>query len=326
MEGILASMEARWRTVAITAMAPIAWGANYPVTHHLLPADRPLLGAAARALPAALLLVAVTRTRPQGAWWWRSAVLGTLNVGAFFVLIYVASQRLPSGIAATLMAMSPAALMLLAWPMLGDRPTRRPLLGAVAGVAGVALLVLDGGGGIDPVGVGASVAAILMSSVGFVLGKRWGPPVPPLTFAAWQLTTGSVLLVPVALLVEGAPPSPDLPMAMGLLFGTVVATALAYGAWFHGLDRLPAGTVGLIGLLNPVTGAAVGIGVAGESFGSLQVAGALLVLGGIAAGVARRAPSSGPDLPTLVVIQVDEPEPAPGVRVELVTAGSAAAR
>lgn len=281
--------------MAITALAPIAWGANYPVTHHLLPPDRPLLGAAARALPAALLLLAVTRTRPRGSWWWRSAVLGTLNVGVFFVLIYVASQRLPSGIAATLMAMSPAALMLLAWPMLGDRPTRRPLLGAVAGVVGVALLVLDGGGGVDAVGVGASLAAMLMSSVGFVLGKRWHPPVPPLTFAAWQLAAGSLMLVPVAVLVEGGPPTPDGPMLLGLLFATLVATALAYGAWFHGLERLPAGTVGLVGLLNPVTGAVLAVGVAGETFGPVQVLGALLVLGGIAAGVVRpgRTPWSG---------------------------------
>ena len=300
--------------MAITALAPIAWGANYPVTHHLLPPDRPLLGAAARALPAALLLLAVTRTRPRGSWWWRSAVLGTLNVGVFFVLIYVASQRLPSGIAATLMAMSPAALMLLAWPMLGDRPTRRPLLGAVAGVVGVALLVLDGGGGVDAVGVGASLAAMLMSSVGFVLGKRWRPPVPPLTFAAWQLAAGSLMLVPVAVLVEGGPPTPDAPMLLGLLFATVVATALAYGAWFHGLERLPAGTVGLVGLLNPVTGAVLAVGVAGETFGPVQVLGALLVLGGIAAGVVRRTPQrtaarrgrrwSGPVLPSTDAVLV----------------------
>lgn len=284
--------------MAITAIGPIAWGANYPVTHNLLPADRPLFGSAVRALPAALILLALTRTRPRGSWWWRSAVLGTLTVGAFFVLIYVASQRLPSGVAATLMALSPAALMLLAWPMLGDRPGRRPLLGAVAGVVGVALLVLDGGGGVDLVGVAASFAAMLMSSVGFVLGKRWQPPVPPRTFAAWQLAAGSVLLVPVALVVEGvAPPPIDGGALLGYAFATIVAAAIANVCWFHGLERLPAGTVGLIGLLNPIAGAAIGILVVGESFGVLQAVGAALVLGGIAFGVVARGAAPPPAPP-----------------------------
>lgn len=290
--------------MAITAIGPIAWGANYPVTHNLLPADRPLFGSAMRALPAALILVALTRTRPRGSWWWRSAVLGTLTVGAFFVLIYVASQRLPSGLAATLMALSPAALMLLAWPMLGDRPGRRPLLGAAAGVVGVALLVLDDGGGVDLLGVAASFAAMVMSSVGFILGKRWKPPVPPRTFAAWQLVAGSALLVPVAIAVEGVEPPPiDGGALAGYAFATVIATAVANVAWFYGLERLPAGTVGLIGLFNPIAGAAIGILVVGETFGPLQAVGAALVLGGIALGVVARRVPPPPPAPTADLLE-----------------------
>jgi len=84
--------------LAVTAVAPIAWGANYVVTRQLLPVDAPLWGSAFRALPAGLLLLAVARSLPRGVWWWRSAVLGTLNVGAFFLLVYVAAQLLPSSV------------------------------------------------------------------------------------------------------------------------------------------------------------------------------------------------------------------------------------
>ena len=109
-------MEANTRWVALTAVAPVAWGTNYFVTHEFLPADRPLYGAALRALPAGLILLALCRQRPRGAWWRRSAVLGLLNVSVFFVLVYVASQLLPTSIASTVMAVSPLTMMLIAWP------------------------------------------------------------------------------------------------------------------------------------------------------------------------------------------------------------------
>lgn len=64
----------------------------------------------------------------------------------------------------------------------------------------------------------------------------------------------------------------------------LVATALAFAAWFAGLRRLPAGTVGLIGLLNPVTGVLLGTVVAGEVLTGRQLCGLALVLGGVALG------------------------------------------
>jgi len=67
----------------------------------------------------------------------------------------------------------------------------------------------------------------------------------------------------------------------------VVATALAFVCWFTGLRHLPAGTVGLIGLLNPVTGVLLGVAVGGESLAPAQVLGILLVL--VAIGITSGA-------------------------------------
>ena len=69
--------------VLTTALAPMAWGTTYLVTTELLPAGRPLLAGCLRALPAGVALAAFTRTRPTGAWWWKAAVLGVLNIGGF---------------------------------------------------------------------------------------------------------------------------------------------------------------------------------------------------------------------------------------------------
>lgn len=64
----MASMEATFRWVAVTAIAPVVWGTTYFVTHQFLPADYPLYGAAIRALPAGLLLLLVYRKLPHGSW------------------------------------------------------------------------------------------------------------------------------------------------------------------------------------------------------------------------------------------------------------------
>jgi probable blue pigment (indigoidine) exporter len=274
----MSSMEVTTRWTLVTALAPIAWGTNYYVTRELLPADAALWGAAIRALPAGLLLLLVGRSLPRGSWWWRSAVLGALNVGAFFALIYVAAQLLPTSIASTIMAASPVALMLMAWALVAERPRLVPLAGAFVGIAGVAVMLLGGGGTVEPRGVAASVSAMVMSSAGYVLAKRWSGGVDLLASTSWQLVAGGLLLLVPAVVVEGAPPALDLGAALGFVYVSVVCTAVAFAAWFGGLRRLPASTVGLVGLLNPVTGVLLGIGVAGEALTWRQVLGMALVL------------------------------------------------
>jgi probable blue pigment (indigoidine) exporter len=280
-------MEASWRWSLTTAIAPVAWGSTYFVTHEFLPAGYPLYGGAIRALPAGLLLLALRRQAPSGAWWWRAVVLGVLNVAAFFALLYVAAQLLPSSLAATITAASPVMMMLVAWALLGQRPRLLMVGAAVLGAAGVVLMVLTGTTHVDPIGVAASATAMLLSAVGFVLSTRWGRDVDIMASTSWQLIAGGVLLLPVAVAVEGAPPS--LHAASLLAFGylAVVATALAFSAWFAGLRHLHAGTVGVIGLLNPVTGVVLGVVFAAEVLSTRQIIGIAMVLVGVLAGQLR---------------------------------------
>lgn len=284
-------MEARW--TAVTALAPIAWGATYVVTRQLLPADSPLWGSAIRALPAGLLLVVLARRLPRGSWWWRSVVLGTINIAAFFLLVYVAAQALPSSVAASIMALAPLALSGFAWWLLEQRPTVRTVVGAASGIAGVLLLIDGARGDLSAPGVMASASALTLSAFGSVLATRWADGTPVLATTAWQLVAGGTILTVAAAVVEGSPPTVDLTTVAAYAFTSVVATALAFVCWFAGLQRIRAGVVGVIGLLNPVAGVALGVLVAHERLVPAQLAGIVLTLVGILVATRQSVRPSG---------------------------------
>jgi probable blue pigment (indigoidine) exporter len=278
----------------LTAIAPALWGTTYLVTTELLPADRPLLAGTLRALPAGLLLVAVARALPRGAWWWRAAVLGTLNIGLFFALLFVAAYRLPGGVAAVLGALGPFVVAGLAFGLLGQRPAARVLAGGAAGLAGVALLVLRSSAALDPIGLAAAAGGMVSMSLGTVLGRRWGVPdgfaerrTALLALTGWQLAAGGLLLAPAALLVEGPPPALGWANAAGFAYLSLVGTAGAYYLWFGGVTTLPPAQVTLLGLLSPVVAAALGWLVLDQSLSAGQFAGAALVLAAVLAGVTQ---------------------------------------
>ncbi|UUX59904.1 EamA family transporter [Glutamicibacter halophytocola] len=276
--------------LALTAIAPVAWGSTYYVTREYLPGDAALWGGVFRALPAGLILLLICRRLPRGSWWWKSLVLGTLNIGAFFALVYAVAQLLPSSIAATTMAVSAGVLMLLAWPLLGERPKRWPLIGAALGFLGVAIMVFDGQSQISMLGILLSLTAMGISSLGFILAKKWSSGQPIVDTTAWQLVAGGLLLLPFAWLIQGPPPALDRQAVLGFGYLSVVATAIAFLAWFSGLRHLPSGTVGLLGLLNPVAGVILGTLLAAESLGIQSLGGMALVLSGVLLGLlANRA-------------------------------------
>jgi probable blue pigment (indigoidine) exporter len=278
------STGARRALVLTTALAPAAWGTTYLVTTELLPPDRPLLAGVLRALPAGLALAAVTRQRPVGAWWGRALVLGTLNIGGFFALLFVAAYRLPGGVAATLGAVQPLIAAGLAAVLLHERLRSQVVVAGLVGVVGVGLLVLRAGAQLDGVGIAAGFAGATSMASGVVLTKRWGRPVPLLTFTTWQLVAGGLVLLPVALVAEGAPPALSATNVAGYLWLGTVGTGLAYALWFRGIERLPVGQVSLLGLVSPIVATIAGWLVVGQHLAAPQLLGMVLVLGAMALG------------------------------------------
>ncbi|GAA5203547.1 EamA family transporter [Streptomyces thinghirensis] len=290
----------RSTVIALTALAPVSWGTTYAVTTEFLPADRPLFTGLMRALPAGLLLLAIARVLPRGAWWWKAAALGALNIGAFFPLLFLSAYRLPGGMAAAVGSVGPLIVVGLSALLLGQRPTARSVLTGVAAAFGVSLVVLKAAGALDAVGVLAALAATASMSAGIVLTKRWGRPdgVGPLALTGWQLTAGGLLIAPLALLTEGAPPALDGPAVGGYLYLALANTAVAYWLWFRGIGRLTAPQATFLGPLSPLTAAVVGWAALGQALTPVQLAGMALAFGATAAGqLAPRAKGAAPATP-----------------------------
>lgn len=269
--------------LVLTALAPVVWGTTYIVTSELLPPDRPLLSGVLRALPAGLLVIGLTRTLPKGHWWWRAALLGTLNIGGFFALLFLAAYRLPGGVAATLGSVQPLLVAGLAFLVLGERTTAWKLGWSLVGILGIALMVLKGTLVLDPVGIAAGLGGAAAMASGVVLGKRWGRPVPLMTFTGWQLTAGGLLLAPLAWWLEGRPPVIDATALLGYAWLALPGTLVAYALWFRGVERLPATSLSFLPLLSPTVSTLVGWGVLGEALTPPQLIGFLLVLAAIVA-------------------------------------------
>lgn len=267
--------------LVITAMAPAVWGTTYIVTTEVLPGGFPLMVAMLRALPAGLLLLLIARRLPPLDWVAKVFILGALNIAIFLSLLFVAAYRLPGGLAATLIAVQPLIVLVLARTVLGTAIQRVGIAAALAGLVGVGLLVLGPDATPDPIGIAAALGCALSMATGTVLARRWQPPVSPLTFTAWQLTAGGVLLLPVALVVEPGFPTPSALNLAGLLWLGVIGGAVAYFLWFRGIARLGPATVTAFTFLSPLSAVILGWVILGQALTPTQGVGAAIVLASV---------------------------------------------
>ncbi|WP_026613565.1 EamA family transporter [Ensifer aridi] len=279
--------------IVLTAIAPAIWGSTYLVTTEFLPPGYPLTVAMLRALPAGLLLLVVVRQMPKGTWWLRSFALGALNFSFFWAMLFVSAYRLPGGVAATVGAVQPLIVIMLSRIILGSPIRALSIVAGIVGMAGVALLVLTPKASLDPVGVAAGLAGAVSMAFGTVLSRHWAPPVSALTFTAWQLTAGGLLLVPVALLLEPSLPPLTAANLMGFGYLGLIGAAFTYVLWLRGLSRLEPSQVSPLGFLSPVTAILLGWGVLDQQLTAVQLLGIAVVFASVwmsqQAQVARRA-------------------------------------
>lgn len=265
----------------LTAAAPAIWGSTYIVTTELLPPDRPFTAALIRALPAGLLLLLFTRRMPARRDWWRLLVLGALNIGIFQALLFVAAYRLPGGLAAVLGAIQPLLVMVLAWIADGRSPVPATLWSALAGMLGMAVLLLSPQTVFEPVGIAAALLGAACMAAGVWLTRRWQLDLPLLPLTGWQLVIGGLMLAPAAWLAD-APLPPLGPVEWGAYaYLSLAGALLAYVLWFRGVARLPTVAVSSLGLLSPLTAVVLGWALLSQSITGTALLGLVTVLASV---------------------------------------------
>lgn len=242
---------------------------------------------------ACILLVALRalglRLPREGRVWGAFLVMGLLNNVVPFTLIVWGQTQIASGVAAILNASTPVFAVIFAHFLTTDEQmTGQRLGGVMLGLGGVTLMV--GGSAVEAMG-GEVVAklAVLGAAVSYALAGIFGRRlramgVAPMASATGQLVMSSLILIPLALLVDRPW---TLSMPGGAVFGALAgiaafSTALAYVIYFRLLATAGATNLLLVTLLVPVTAILLGVAFLGEVLTPRHLVGMALIAAGLA--------------------------------------------
>ena len=248
-----------------------------------------------RALPAGLAVLALAvwrrRPHPRGRRQWLAVCgIGLSSSALGFGAMLLAGGRIAPGLATVIASVQPLLAALLGLAVLGERVDRWAAVGMVLALGGIAVAALaaPGQAGFAGSSLAGSVFVFVGAAgiaIGNVLVKRFAAELDPLSTTGWQLVIGATVLFAVAfVLAPGAPitASRSLVVATAALSG---ATAIGFVVWFVLLRRAPLVTVNVLNFVTPIFGLAIGVAWFDEQLGSLELAGIMLVVAGVALAV-----------------------------------------
>lgn len=281
------------------ALCVLIWGSTWYVLTFQVGAVPVELSVAYRfALAAALLIGALALAGVRLRFGWRQhgrmAAQGVLNIGLSYTLVYLAAQHLPSG----LLAVSHANIVfmnVLFGALFFAQPVRpRVVVGAVVGLAGMALIFLPDLAGIERsdgllLGLACALAATVASSLGqLVAGANLRAGIPVLPGTGFAMAYGA-LAVLLAALARGHAlafePTPA--YLVSLVYLAVFGSVVAFACYYTLLGRIGADRAGYVTVLFPVVALAISTALEGYQWTPSALAGAVLVLTGNVVALAR---------------------------------------
>ncbi|MGD0429914.1 MAG: DMT family transporter [Acetobacteraceae bacterium] len=284
----------RTEGLCLVLFAACSWGAAWPQTKFLLGelppfSMRTFCGVCGCLFAVAVALVRQEQLYPPRTQWGRLFLFSMLNYGVYIVLSTEAQVYLPASEAIVLTYTLPIWASLLAWPLLGERPSWRQFVALVLAIGGVALLVgvssadgRDGSRWGQVVGVAMGLGAAVLFGLGTVLAKQAPLALPPATSVAWQVGLGTAVLAVLALFE-----TPDwtrvTPAGWACIaYIATIPMTVAYLGWFRALRLVPASLAATAVLVSPMVGVLGSTLVLGESLGPRQYVALGMTLAGVA--------------------------------------------
>ena len=282
-------------TWALLIALSILWGGSFFFVGVALDALPPFTIVALRvglaALALNLVVVAVGLRMPTDLRTWAAFfAMGLVNNAVPFSLIVWGQTHIASGLASILNATTPLFTVVVAHVLTSDeKMSRGGVAGVLVGVAGVVVMIgpeMLGGLGTNVVAQIAVLGASLAYALAGVFGRRFGRMgVAPLLTATGQVTASTLLLIPVALVVDRpwtlAAPGAEIWAAVVAL--ALLSTALAYVLYFRILASAGATNLLLVTFLIPVSAIVLGASLLGEQLEPKHFAGMALIGLGLAA-------------------------------------------
>jgi drug/metabolite transporter (DMT)-like permease len=270
----------------------VVWGSTYLAIRVGVRDLPPLTMAGLRYLTAGLVLYPIAiragaagaraTDRPGLRQWLGSAVVGFLLLVVGNGGLSIGEQTLDSGFAAVLVATVPLWMVVFAWPIRRERPTKAGVGGLGIGLVGVAVLTGAGSGSPHLPEVALVLGASCAWGLGSVLAPRLSLPRRALVAAALEMIAGGVLLL-VAATVRGeygALRWSEIPVDawLAVLYLIGPGSLLAFTAYGYALSRLPLSTVSTYAFVNPVVAVLLGVVLLGEHLASNEALGTALVV------------------------------------------------
>lgn len=297
----------RSRVLLAFAAVYVIWGSTYLAIRFAIETIPPFLMAGVRFLIAGGLMYAVARRtqgRPTAAQWRAAVVVGALLLLGGNGGVVWAELRVPSGIAALLVALVPCWMVLLDWAAPGGRrPSPAVLMGVLLGLAGLFWLVgpdaILGGDRVDPLGAAVLALASLSWAAGSIYSRHAPAPSPVLAIGMQMLAGGAALVILAAATGEfgafdASAVSARSVAALGYLI--VFGALIGFSAYMWLLRVSTPAKVSTYAYVNPIVAVLLGWALAGEALNArIGVAALVIVMGVALITLARRTPKrTGP--------------------------------
>ncbi|MBL4829033.1 MAG: EamA family transporter [Aliivibrio sp.] len=263
----------------LLAMIPaFFWGTTYAVSQLTLPDWPPLFLGAIRALPAGIILLMFKPKLPRAHEWGRLLVLGTINIAAFFCMIFIMANNLPSAISSVGMVTVPVFAIIMTYCVYRVKPGKTQLLASVIIVTSTWFLFDPSKVSLSVVGIVAMLVAILCLLIGSMMTKFLANKMDWKTVLAWQLIIGGFLLSFVSVGDYFLHPEQynalinhiEMKNLLGIVWIVIINTVIAYGLYVWLLQRMSVVDITFGSIANPIAGILAGSILMHESFTPFQ--------------------------------------------------------